>query len=503
MTKTKKIALILTVALVITALLAGCQSYKWGPVGTTDGNADVINNGSLAVQQGKYLYYINGMDATSNISKPEDNYFGKASVKGSIMKSEIAEDGSLKNTAVVVPKMFYTGYTSGGIYIFGDWIYYVTPTTKTDNSGVVQVDYLEYYRTKTDGTETQQITMVEGSSVEYAFTDDALLYYTSSTLYKVGYTADKVDKDATVIAENVTDVLFNHASTYKKGQSSIEDYVYYTQSYDSDSLLNGNKVYATNGGEPVLLVDSKTYGANGADASKDKQFTFTLVKAANESDGVVVYYSKTSTVNGASETAGTFAVKFSGEKPAFDTTKEVKVARDALTSITHIGLDNGVLVASAAASYVYIMTEDDIQVKKPLTFSATPTVLKADVAEEGITLYYVISNKLMKKVITDVNALSTENQPVEINMSGAEINATWLAPAFVNGCVYYIDNTYSYTFFMNLDDFKFEPNDVKLLEGKIASGYEKSDKTEDGTIPKFMTDTDKETYITNNPKEEE
>ena len=149
------------------------------------------------------------------------------------------------------------------------------------------------------------------------------------------------------------------------------------------------------------------------------------------------------------------------------------------------------------------MTEDDIQVKKPLTFSATPTVLKADVTEEGITLYYVISNKLMKKVITDVNALSTENQPVEINMSGAEINATWLAPAFVNGCVYYIDNTYSYTFFMNLDDFKFEPNDVKLLEGKIASGYEKSDKTEDGTIPKFMTDTDKETYITNNPKEEE
>ena len=109
----------------------------------------------------------------------------------------------------------------------------------------------------------------------------------------------------------------------------------------------------------------------------------------------------------------------------------------------------------------------------------------------------------MKKVTTDVAALSTENQPVEITKSGAEINATWLAPAFVNGCVYYIDNTYSYTFFMNLDDFKFEPNDVKLLEGKIASGYEKSDKTEDGTIPKFMTDTDKETYITNNPKEEE
>ena len=495
MTKTKKIALILAVVLVIGAVFAGCQSYKWGPVGTTDGNADVVNNGSLAVQQGKYLYYINGMDSTSNIAKPEDNYFGKASVKGSIMKSEIAEDGSLTGTAVVVPKMFYTGYTGGGIYIFGDWIYYVTPTTKTDNTGVVQVSYLEYYRTKTDGTETQQITMVEGSSVEYVFTDNALLYYTSSTLYKVGYTDEKVDKDATVIAENVTDVLFNHASTYKKGQSSIQDYVYYTQSYESGSLLSGNKVYATDGGDPVLLADSKTYGTDGADASRDKQFTFTLVSAANESDGVVVYYSKSSTVNGSTETAGTFAIKFSGEKPVFDTTKEVIVAKDALTSLTHIGLENGVLVATSATSYIYTVDEEGIQNKETVTFSNTPTVIKAEISENSVVLYYVISNKLMKRELKDDSG--------EINMSGAEIYTTWLAPTFVGDRLFYIDNTYNYTFVVNLSDFVYEANNVKLLAGKFASGYEESDKTKDGTIPKFMTDTDKETYITNNPKEEE
>lgn len=496
MTKTKKIALILAVVLAIGAVFAGCQSYKWGPVGTTDGNADVVNNGSLAVQQGKYLYYVNGKDDTANISKPEDNYFGKASVKGSIMKCEVKEDGTLGDSEVVVPKMFYTGYTGGGIYVFGDWIYYVTPTTKTDNSGVVQVSFLEYYRTKTDGTETQQITMVEGASVEYVFTDDALLYYTSNTLYKVGYTADKVDKDATVIAENVTDVLFNHASTYKKGQASIEDYVYYTQSYDTDAQLNGNKVYATDGGEPVLIADSKTYGTDGKDASKDKQFTFTLVKAANESDGVVVYYSKSSTVNGTSETAGTFAYKFSGEKPAFDTGKEIKVSLSALTSVTHIGLDNGVLVASAATSYIYKMNEDGTQTKTTVTFSAAPIVLKADIAEDGVTLYYVISNKLMKRVVTDENS-------VEINMMAADVNASWLAPAFVGDLMLYIDNTYGYTKVVNLNDFVFEANDVKLLEGKFAGGYVESDKTKDGTVPKYMTDTDKETYITNNPKAEE
>ena len=59
MTKTKKIALILAVVLLIGALFAACESYKWGPVGSKESDADVVNNGSLAVQQGKYLYYVN------------------------------------------------------------------------------------------------------------------------------------------------------------------------------------------------------------------------------------------------------------------------------------------------------------------------------------------------------------------------------------------------------------------------------------------------------------
>lgn len=261
-------------------------------------------------------------------------------------------------------------------------------------------------------------------------------------------------------------------------------------------MLSGNKVYATDGGEPVLLVDSKTYGTDGADATKDKQFTFTLVKAANESDGTVVYYSKTSTVNGTSETAGTFAIKFSGETPAFDTSKEVKVSIDALTSVTHIGLDNGVLVASSTTSYIYKMNADGTQTKTTITFSGTPSVIRTDVEEESVTIYYVISNKLMKRVVTDENS-------VEINMTAADINTTWLAPTFVGDLLFYIDNTYGYTKVVDINDFVFEANNVKLLEGKFASGYEESDETEDGTIPKFMTDTDKETYISNNPKAEE
>ena len=123
----KKLSAILIICLVVCmgmAIFVGCTK-SYGPIGTTEyKDSPVVNNGGLVIQQGGYLYYVNGMDSTSNITKPEDNAFGKASVKGSIMKSKIAEDGSLPDTAVVVPKMFYPAATGGGFYIHGEWIYY-------------------------------------------------------------------------------------------------------------------------------------------------------------------------------------------------------------------------------------------------------------------------------------------------------------------------------------------------------------------------------------------
>ena len=268
MTKAFKKVLIAALLICMVAALAACgQSFEWGPVEGGDANAVVENNGSLAVKQGDWLYYINGHDSTDNITAPSDNYFGEASVKGSIMKSKVGEDGTLTDTAVVVPKMFMTSYASGGIYLFGEWIYYVSPTTKTDRDGVVQVDFLEYYRTKIDGTGTQLITMVEGATVNYVFTPSALIYYNGGTLYKVGYTATAVDKTATVIDENISAVTFHHNDTYDPNASegSVKDYIFYTKASDSEEdNVYGNELYATDGGDPVKLIDATTWGNDGA-----------------------------------------------------------------------------------------------------------------------------------------------------------------------------------------------------------------------------------------------
>jgi len=79
MKKTYKILIMCLVVCLAVGIFAACENTKFGPIGTTEyKNAEVINNGGLAIRQGGYLYYVNGMDSTDNIKKPEDNYFGKA-----------------------------------------------------------------------------------------------------------------------------------------------------------------------------------------------------------------------------------------------------------------------------------------------------------------------------------------------------------------------------------------------------------------------------------------
>ena len=111
MKRIAKLALIvLVVAIAAIGVLAACgQDYTWGPVGSADPEAQVSGNGSVAVAQGNTVYFVNGEGDLTTITEAEINWFGQAGYKGSIMKGTLAADGSVKDAAVVVPKMFYNG----------------------------------------------------------------------------------------------------------------------------------------------------------------------------------------------------------------------------------------------------------------------------------------------------------------------------------------------------------------------------------------------------------
>lgn len=483
MSKTSKIVLLCVVAIVAACFgLSACQSYSFGPVGPLTSGA-TVNNGSLAVLQDGYLYYVNGMDDVSTVTKPTDNYFGKASVKGSIMKSKVQEDGTLTDTAVVVPKFFRTGYTDGGIYIYGEWIYYVSVSTKTDNKDNVLTSTLEYMRTKTDGTDTQSIAVVDGDTTQYFYTADALVYYdsTNAELVKISYDAKSIGKKS-VIAEEVTSVLFTAQS----------DVVFFTKANEKDGV-SANEVYVSvAGADAVKIMDQYTFASvSEGEVALEQQMEIGLVRydAAEKA----LYYSRTS--KGGDKAAGTYGYAFGDTFGAVDKSKEVKFANSALSSVTPLGMANGLMNTSAAEVVIYRPIADVVSgadnTIKTSAYSAAPTVLFF----EGDYMYYLVNNKLMR-----CTGYATEN-PAEENLCDVNMNSTWLKPARVGDMLYFINSDESsYLYVINYKSFTFGGD---LLKATIASGYIESDKTEDGLLPKFMTEADQKTYISAHPAEEE
>ena len=125
-------------------------------------------------------------------------------------------------------------------------------------------------------------------------------------------------------------------------------------------------------------------------------------------------------------------------------------------------------------------------------------------------MYYVLSNVLYRIKYADKKAIPDK-------ISDDTINTSWLNISVLDGYMYYIDNTYSYLFRMDLDSYNpvnNGENDSKI-SGEIVSGTRRAavSKDEDGEItikyvsddaneegvryyqlPKFMTESDVKLY---------
>ena len=495
----KKISIILIICLAVClgALFTAC-SPSFGPVGTTEyKDSPVVNNGGLVVQQGGYIYYVNGMDATSNITKPEDNAFGKASVKGSIMKSKIDADGNLSETAVVVPKMFYTSASNGGFYIYGEWIYYMSPNTKTDNKSNVLNTQSVAFRTKIDGTKTQEIATISSNSTQFIFTENALIYFENSTLKKVGYTDSKINKKSEDIVTEVGSVLFTAKS----------DVIFFVKTTDASDRLNNN-IYAYINGEVKEITTDTTY-ENDSESSDvnafKKQYTFTLL--SYDANYKTLFYTKVGNDNNANKKTSTYAYTFD-DNFNFDPAKEVRYSISALTasSIYYLGADKGILYTANATLQIYkeiseTATKDDTQ-----DFVTLRTTGAEIVKIDGNDVYYILSNTLYKINVEDA---------VEQKISEDAISTSWLTRSVIGDYLYYIDNTYNYMFRVDLTAYNFQDHKEEFAKGEVVSGtrkatltkddegkivikYVKDDANEEGVkyyqIPKFMTSDDAQKY---------
>ena len=163
--KSRKIFSLVAAATLLgaTVSMASCGDKYYEYAGVAYSEADkkavAVSNGGFAVEKGDYVYFINGMEANT-----ASNEFGEVT-KGSLMRIKKADlsdafkkdNVSLENKAeTVVPMLFVAQNYDAGIYIYGDYVYYATPTSDKNMKGEVENTWIDFKRARLDGKETMK-----------------------------------------------------------------------------------------------------------------------------------------------------------------------------------------------------------------------------------------------------------------------------------------------------------------------------------------------------------
>ena len=169
MLKSGKKILLLLLALALTlGVLAGCNPYNVDPLdGYTPTENAAESNGGFVVKKDEWFYFINGAE-----SYTASNTFGSV-VKGSLMRineSDLAA-GNYGAGDIVVPQLMISEDHTSGVFIYGDYVYYATPNTVRNMDGEIENSYLDFRRTRLDGTDT-----LSGYYVQLPANDGAYRY---------------------------------------------------------------------------------------------------------------------------------------------------------------------------------------------------------------------------------------------------------------------------------------------------------------------------------------
>ncbi len=209
---------------------SGCGKYHKRTALSGDISGEISSNGGFAVEKGNYVYFINGVEENT-----ADNEFGTP-VKGGIYRisNENLNKNNYSAAECVVPSVIYSGNTNAGIFIYGDYVYYSTPSTAVDADGVVQNTALDLKRTKLDGTETpkddQYITFTDNKT-DFRFVEKG------GTVY-IMYVATS-DKHF----EEETGVTNLYSLNTKTGDSTLLAYDIQSYMFDSTDKTNPRAYY--------------------------------------------------------------------------------------------------------------------------------------------------------------------------------------------------------------------------------------------------------------------
>ena len=535
----------LILALVAALSLVAC-SGNWNST-VKDYGGEVSSNGGFAVVKGDYVYFVNGKEDYS-----ADNEFGKV-VKGGIVRakmSELAKAASFdaEKTAdceVVVPKIVYTDYSSAGngFYIFGNYIYYVTPSDELNKLGEVQNTIAEFSRIRIDGKEESIIASANGLSTPYRFVQGA-----DDKVYLTIYTTDEDNKNVLITYDETGKEVkrSNEVSSYMFSSDNTVKYAFYEKKahdnvQDTDYSFNEVYRYSLDGSADELVLTgagSLVSSESGVGFGNGVTFTF------NAFSGEQLYFSETAVDTDTTAVTRYFAAKttdfeavkvtdgvadYAASKKNYDkVTKEVLASGDSIAST--VFSSSSVFVSPRCIlfnSADYGIVQYDYTNTDPGAHKQTTVLYDKDLVsyaykyDDGVYMYYLGSDSYLYRV--KISDLVDENGKVKADAKNAKIEKLnhyaagsfldWYRPEFIdnymlianlndpyNNYVYVIDLEATTT--VKADDGTETTKKVKDLTKDELTDYEDEINTLDrehilnkaSTVLGIKTDADKETF---------
>lgn len=258
--------------------MAGCADVYKGDALSGDLSGEVVSNGGFVVEKGDYVYFINGSE-----SYTADNTYGKVE-KGSLMriKSSDLDEGNFDKADVVVPLLVSSENKKSGFYIYGDYVYFATPTADKDLDGNVASSWIDFKRASLDGSKTMKsyYFRLETNSVNFRYVEvDGVvycMYVDNGSLYSFNTsTGDNVMLASGAASNyffdetNPTDAnaYYTMNVTYRTGTEYQSEALDYTQMYRVNAAATATTdakacSYTVTGG--------KTYGGFDAEYLEEK-----------------------------------------------------------------------------------------------------------------------------------------------------------------------------------------------------------------------------------------
>ncbi len=236
--------------IVVGVVFAGCGPKEIVLQGGPAYEDQIYGNGGFVVTKGDYVYFTDAYVSSSSLGSSITNEQGTVTETGlyrAEMDTELVSDVEtpvLKNVQLMVSKV--VGFENMGLYIFKDKIYFPSPTTESDSSGV-RYDLLTFYRCNLDGSNLEVFYQTESfSDGKFSMTmiDEQvyLLIYDGNQIIIVDENGGE-----NVVASNVTGAVLPSRTTIvsnSENPSSIECSVYYTVDKESQgSISMGNILY--------------------------------------------------------------------------------------------------------------------------------------------------------------------------------------------------------------------------------------------------------------------